>query len=366
MYTGFQLSQDLDKRVRQSAAAAYLSPARKNYFLRMAIVKVIEENYVQLARQKSVDEINGLIKTYQPFPVLNNKVLIKPLHILAISNNVPQSRYEITFDRPHNLDFVNNNSFELVFSNIQGVSISGLQTVTQGANDSTVYLSATPSGIHVANTGEATGEEWISDYYHLLAVESRHEHKLSTKIKSVTNNLYTDIVLGFDNNIRKGEKLRFQMVGAGGNWGDKYVNKLTPNKIRLYNDSELKIPFQVSGTFVPLGSIYRPLKRYCEPLLSDSKISHYGATPYFPLYQLSQNELKCYQSKDENDPNINQLQYVADYITTQAEIDITDNSKDLLQVYNMNMCNSIIEKAAELFFAVNTGSEDIQIVEAIK
>jgi hypothetical protein len=64
-------------------------------------------------------------------------------------------------------------------------------------------------------------------------------------------------------------------------------------------------------------------------------------------------------------PYITNTKYYVDYITVQANIDITDNTIDLLQTYNQEMCRMIIEKAALLFFATNTSTEDVQITETL-
>jgi hypothetical protein len=72
--------------------------------------------------------------------------------------------------------------------------------------------------------------------------------------------------------------------------------------------------------------------------------------------------LTCYSSDQNSNPFVVPINYYVDYITVQANIDITNDTIDLLQTYNQEMCRMIIEKAAAYFFAINTSAEDVQIL----
>lgn len=371
MYTGYQLSQDLDIRVRQTNSAAYFSPARKEYCLRMAIINLLEADYRSLTLQSSVDEISPLIKTYQSFTPYNNQVLLKPLHIVSIT--VSGGSYIITFDRPHNLDFTTVLTYSLQFRGIEGTlnmtNINGNQSCGAGATAyqlTVLFFGA--SGVHVANSGEAYSalDYWCSDYYHLLAVNNVCLKNLNLNIVSVKNVSYCDITIGV-NNIREKEYLKFSSFGGlTGLTGYKYVKRMGERVIRIYDDYNLTTPTVVTGTYTSGGIIERKHNRGCEPLVSEQKISYYQATELFPLYECNDNRLACYSSERNTNSLITNIQYFVDYITTSAEIDIDDDVIDILQTYNMQMCNKIIEKASEYFFAINTASEDIQITEVLQ
>ena len=369
MYTGLQLSKDLDIRVRQTNASAYFSPARKNYCLRMAIVSLLENNYKGMIKQKSVDEISPLIKTYTYYAPYNNQVLLKPLHITNIQNPLGNI-YVITFDRPHNFNF-SSGTVNITFSGVQGYS--GLNGLTFPAyagttpNKCFLNLSSPLTGTYVPNSGQVTGDSWIWDYYHLLAISVVTLKDLRVSLKIVKTSPSVELTIG-TNNIRTGEYLKFSGFGGltGLNDQFKYVKKIAERKIKLYEDSALTIPTIVTGTYTSGGKIERMHDRYCEPLTSDQKISAYQATELFPLYESNENRLVCYTSQQDVDPFITPVNYYVDYITVQADIDITNDTIDLLQTYNQEMCRMIIEKAAAYFFAFNTDTTDIQILPALQ
>lgn len=371
MYTGLQLSQDLDVRVRQTSAGSYLSPARKNYFLRMAVVKLLEDNYNSIAKQSSVDEISPLIKTYTPFTPYNEQVLLKPLHVSNIVNTTGNI-YRITFDRAHNFDFVNFPTISITFSGVAGGTYTTLNGNTysasvDGVSTTSCLITVTGlSGTYTLNTGESTGSYWLSDYYHLLATSLECLKNLNVTIVKVNTAGGCLITIG-TNNIRTGEYLKFSGFGGlTGLSGYKYVKKVGERQIRLYDDVGLTTQTTVTGTYTSGGIIERTHNEYCEPLLSDQKISAYQATEHFPLYESNENRLSCYSSDMNTNSYITNTKYYVDYITVQANIDIADNTTDLLQTYNQEMCRMIIEKAALLFFATNTSGEDVQITEVIK
>jgi len=372
LYTGLQLSRDLDVRVRQTNAASYMSAARKNYFLRMSVVKNLEQNYASISRQKSVDEISPLIKTYTPFAPYNEQVLLKPLHISNIVNTTGNT-YQVFFDRPHNFNFGLGN-VDITFSGVLGGTYTTLNNQVFGASDaltsvdtSVLITTAAPlSGTYTANSGQVVGDYWVSNYYHLLAVSLECLRNINATIVKVNISGGCLITLG-TNNIRNGEYLKFSGFGGlTGLSGYKYVKKVGERQIRLYNDVGLTTPVTVTGTYTNGGIIERTHNEYCEPLLSDQKISAYQATENFPLYESNENRLACYSSDVNTNPYITNTNYFVDYITTQAEIDITNDTTDLLQFYNQEMCRMIIEQAALLFFATNTSGEDVQLTEVIK
>lgn len=371
MYTGLQLSNDLDLRVRQTQAGAYLEPAKKEYLLRMAVVKMLEENYISVVKQKSVDEISPLIKTYTPFIPYNNQVLIKPLHISSIAN--PSGNiFQVVFDRPHNIDFATFTSVDITFSGVEGGTYDTLNGETYSATvDPNVPLSAVRitalglSGTPTPNTGEVTGDYWCSDYYHLLAISLECLKNTNTTIVSVNVAGGCLITLG-TNNIRSGERLKFSSFGGlTGLTGYKYVKKIGERKIRIYDDVNLTTQTTVTGTYTSGGIIERIHNEYCEYDISDTKIDSDQATEHFPLFDANGNRLRCYSSLMNTSSYITNIKYYVDYIVRQAAIDIEDNTTDLLQTYNQEMCRMIIERAALMFFAINTSVEDVQIAPVV-
>jgi len=372
LYTGLQLATDFAIRINQTRAAGFLSEAREKDCLRVGLIKAIEKRYQSITTQSSVDEISPLIKTYTPFYPYNNQVLLKPLHIVSIANP-SVNIYQIVFDRPHNIDFTTFPTVDIVFSGIEGGTYTILNgEVFSASADASLPLTAVRitalglSGTYTLNTGQATGDYWLSDYYHLLATSLECLVNLNISVKDIKLGAKCQITIG-TNNIRNKERLKFSGFGGlTGLTGFKYVHKIAERKIVIYDDINLTTPTVITGTYTSGGTIQRLHNEYCEPDVSDEKISPYPATPHFPLFDINSNRLRGYSSFMNTNSFITNTQYYVDYITVQSEIDIEDDTTDLLQVYNQEMCREIIEEAALLFFAINTSGEDVQITEVIQ
>lgn len=364
MYTGEQLSKDLLIRTRQTKSGAYFSEARQAMCIRMAIVKLLEAYSLNSANQPSVDGISKLVKTYEPYTPNNNQVLLKPL---AIINAVITSGTEltITFDRAHNLDL--SIPHDILIRNVQGTitPINGVtftSVVAAGTTTTLVVSQTGMSGTYTAG-GEAIGSDWLAEYYHLLAVGTKHREILPTVVLSV-NSAMSMLTIG-ENNIRT-ELMRFSnFVGMTGLSGNFYVKPIGERKIQLFTDEARTQRATFSGTYAGNGKIERIFDKYCEPLWSDQKIDSSEADCLFPLAETNNNRLRVYTSNMNLNQSITQLLYYVDYITVQAEIDTTNTTIDLLQTYNMEFINQIIEKAAEIFFAIQTSGEDVQISKAV-
>jgi len=235
---------------------------------------------------------------------------------------------------------------------------------------SSSVISVTVAGItgtHTAGTGQASSldNSWCSDYYHLLAISLECLKNLNVTIVKVNTYGTCLITLG-TNNIRQGERLKFSSFGGlTGLTGYKYVRIVSGRQLKVYDDINLTIPTTVTGTYTSGGIIERTHLEYCEYNESDQKIDSDQATEYFPLFDANSNRLRCYSSLMNTSPYLTNIKYYVDYIVKQAEIDIENDSYDLLQIYNQEMCRMIIEKAALMFFAINTDVEDVQISPAV-
>lgn len=335
----------------------------------MAVVNLLEENYKNVVKQKSVDEISPLIKTYDQYTPNNNQVLIKPLQITTVAL-ASGTTFNITFDRPHNLPIGWTGLIQV--SNIEGSStFSDLNGERTGAYVSASVISITVAsitGTHTAGTGQVSSldNSWCSDYYHLLSISLECLKNLNLTILKVNTAGVCLITLG-TNNIRQGERLKFSSFGGlTGLTGYKYVRVVKDRQIKIYDDVNLTIPTVVTGTYTSGGIIERTHNEYCEYDISDQKISSDPPTEHFPLFDTNSNRLRCYSSLRNENTYITNIKYYVDYIIKQAEIDIEDNAYDLLQIYNQEMCRLIIERAALMFFAINTDNDDVQIAQVIR
>lgn len=367
-YTGKNLYDDLKIRVYQGGAGAFLNTNRANYIIWTAIKELLEQDYNSIVKQSSTDEINKAVKVDKLYPVNNGKVLLKPL---VITNVVYQAvnTLRITFDRPHN--FQDNTSFNLTFLQINDPL--SYANVLNNTTRSCLYQSTFPMANNVvfatvaganastnyAGFGYAVSDSlWLHDYYHLLATALVGRVKVDTAIVSV--DISKDRITLKTNNIRTGEEISVSASGTNLNGSIKYyAKKIGNNVLELYSDQGLTTKVNITGTFTSGGLIQRYLECYAEPSPSDMKISPYEATNYFPLYQTSDNELLLQPSDWTG------LYAKVDYISTLAEVDVTNNTTDLLQAFNYNFIGKVIENAAAKFFAITSSPQDIQISNAI-
>ncbi len=369
MYTGANYLRDLRIRTNQGQAGQYLNTNRVNYCTKFAINSLLEKVYQNIISQKAVDNVSPLIKTYQSYIPVNNQVLLKPL---LITNVTIGTNAVITFDRVDNLEA----NTPIVVSGVVGVT--GINTTISTytiLSPTQITTTITTTGTYVAGTGQATCAGYIiSDYYHLLFVSSIHRAILNVKINTVIDVVSgTTLKIG-TNNIRQGEYLYFSdFTGlAGINGNSFYIKKINLNTIQLYQDAALRLPANITGSWTGQGYIWRTPStakvkgRGTKALISNAKWGYYGADEAFVLYEDNDNRLRVYTSERNTDTNIVQLEYLVDYITVQADIDITNTTYDLLQVYNMEMINMIIEMAADEFFAVVEDEEGVKLLPMVQ
>lgn len=365
MYTGLQLSTDFKIRINQSQASGYLNEAREADCLRVGLIKAIEKRYNSLSNQSSVDEISNLVKAYSPYTPNNNQVLLKPLQIVSVSL-ISGTTFSIVFDRLHNLPstwtglvLLENIEGTLLFSNINGSRT--------GTYVSSTSISVTVSGItgtHTSGSGQASSldNSWCSDYYHFLAAKVRVKKNTKVSITSFLNSNPAKTLVVGTNNFRTGELLNFASFGGlTGISGDRYIKKVGDFKIAIYDDVDLTIPTVITGGYTSGGIISRYYEKSVQPLYSDQEIDSFGATEIFPLYQVYTNKLVFYTSNMNADTSITQELYYLDYILTAAQIDTTNDTYDLLQLYNMTMINSIIEESALEFYKIVSNEVNVKI-----
>ena len=366
-YTGVDLYNSILFRTYQGRAGAYLNIDRANEIIRSGRVKLLEDDWKNIATQQAKDEISPLIKTGKTYTPNNNKVLLKPLIIVSVSIG---TNAVITFDRPHNLAA----NTPIVVSGVQGTSASVMNVTISSYTIPNAYAITTTidtTGLaYTSGTGKVISEGYlIDDYYHLLSIELYCKQKVSEVLKVTTNNVKTIITIPSSNNIRTGEYLYF--VGNDTDYEQyAYVKKTTYNTIQLFNDAALTSPITntLSTSFSIGWTISRFLSRYADPLNSDQKIDTYKSTAYFPLSEVTENQLsielyKPYQN--QLDTSVTQLNYIVDYVTTLPEIDLENNVYDIYQIHNANFYDRLIEYAALKFQAVTSSGEDVQITEVI-
>lgn len=383
-YTGVDFYNDLQIRTNQGSAAAFLSTDRANYFAKQAIISLVQDNYRSITEQSSVDEISPLIQTNKTFVPYNGKVLLKPLEIVNIEVGVTNTSFIITFNRPHNFDFVTYpTGVPIAIYDVVGTSIiSGLNNTAWVVKEDTInnnpnaVILEIPSTAGVYTSGgiavpdnitippidvNALGGNWVYDYYNYLSCKLEYTENLGLDILGVDNKFGQFVItIGANNNIRTGEYLDFTSFG-GLTIGKKYVKKIAYNKIKLYNDEKLKTKYVNANTYTSGGVITRTSKlRTAFPYPSDLKNDVYPPTPRYPLFETNENRLAIYPNE-----GITQTKYVLDYIKRFYEIDVTDNVTDIYYYYNALFCTKILERSAQLFYAMVSSGEDIQIENVI-
>lgn len=362
-YTGADLYRDLGIRTYQGGAGAYLSVSRGNYIVNSAIVNLLERTYPNISRQQNIDEISPCVKTDKAFTPNNRQVLLKPLVIADVTIG---SNPTVTFNREHNLIA---NTPIVISGSIGAGGLDG-EFSSYTINDAySIILSTTTTGSYVANSASAICSGYlIDDYYHLLAVQYKTRVNITEVLAKQTNSKQTILTVPSENNIRSGEYLHF--VGTDlENDRIKYVKKVAYNKIQLFNDSSLTIPYvNVEDGVCEAGwVISRYYNRYADPLNSDQKIDVYYSDYFYPLYQVNDNRLSIvpYTELGLEDSNVTDLMYVVDYIRTFPPIDLENDVYDIHQDFNAKFVDRLIEYATLKFQAMVSSGEDVQITEVI-
>lgn len=384
-YTGVDLYNDLQVRTNQGQAGAFLNIDRANYVVNSAIINQFEKVVSQLAIQRNTDEVSPCVKRDVPYTPYNSKVLLKPLAVASAKVTTLDNTVQLVFDRPHNLpaSFFGSSGLLLpiTVSGVIGVMANGYdnelnRTWTIDVSYINEYTLAffvdqltQPLNTTVIGKGQMTSEAWVSDYYHLLAIQYQSKVNLGLSIlDKVTNSNLTILTIPSNNNIRTGEYLYM----SGGIFDEDvfvYVEKVAYNKIKLYSDAELKYPIINANPqwYLPNWSIYRMYNRYADPLNPDQKVDVYKSNFYYPLYQSSDNNLsvEVYDKHKRIDTNVTPTSFVVDYVRTFPPIDLENNTYDIHQDFNAKFCDKIIEYAALKFQAFTSATEDAQLTEII-
>jgi hypothetical protein len=378
-YTGVDFYNDLQIRTNQGSAAAFLSTDRANYFAKQAIVSLVQENYRSITEQTSVDEISPLIQTNKTFVPNNGEVLLKPLDIVSgaavYNGGTFLTTLAITFNRPHLISVGSGQAVLMTpinllgtgdvayWQSLDGVAYEAVDEYTleiERFGDHTATL--TSGQYFISGTNDTISANYnVYDYYNYLSCKLEYTENLGLDILGIDNKLGKFVMtIGTNNNIRTGEYLNF--TGFGGlTIGNKYVKKIAYNKIKLYNDEKLKTPYVNANTYTSGGVITRTSTlRSALPYPSDFKNDVYQPTPRYPLFETNENRLKIYPNE-----GITQTKYVLDYIKQFYEIDVENNTTDLHYYYNALFCTKIIERSAQMFFAMVSSGEDIQIGNVI-
>jgi hypothetical protein len=366
-YTGVDLYNSILFRTYQGKAGAYLNIDRANEIIRSGRVKLLEDDWKNIATQQAKDEISPLIKTGKVYTPNNNKVLLKPLSISSISIG---TNTVITFNRPHNL--IANTT--IIVSGVQGTASSVMNDEINNYAVLDAYSITTTidtTGLtYTSGSGVAICEGYIvDDYYHLLTVQLNCKQKISEIISVTSNNVKTIVTLPASNNVRTGEYLYF--VGSDTDYEQYvYVKKTTYNTVQLFNDADLTSPItNIPNTSFLVGwTISRFLNRYADPLNSDQKIDTYNSTAYFPLSEVTENQITIetyLPYTNRIDTSVTQQSYTIDYVTLLPEIDLDNDVYDIYQIHNANFYDRLIEYAALKFQAVTSSGEDVQITEVI-
>lgn len=368
-YTGVDFLADLRKQVSQYTTE-FVSTAWGNYLAKQALFELIERNYAGIINQYRKDEISSLIKTNQVYPVLNNatplKVFAYPEFFLNVQSAGPPGVYFITFNTPHNLG----SGVDVVISGVQvATNSNGTYTYVTSFTGNNQYMVISPTVIHIrvataavigSSGGTLYGTNYITDYYHLLAVKTTFQDPTQYTITGASFATPIVVTVSNINNIRSGEKVIIS--GVGGNTGANgtfYVKKQLAKTFALYTDQNLTVPAPPAGAlYTSGGTITRVHEYYAKTYNSDQQIDVYGATPQFPQVGTTEWTLKYYPS-DKTCTSIS-----IDYIKKAALISTTDSVTDLSQLYNQSFLNDLVEYAAKAFFTIVQSPEDYQLIQS--
>jgi hypothetical protein len=365
-YTGVDFLADLRKQVSQYTTE-FVSTAWGNYLAKQSLFELIERNYAGIINQYRKDEISSLIKTNQVYPVINNSTPLKVFAYPEFYLNVgPPNVYQIDFTAPHNLG---SGASVVIAGVLVATNANGTFTYVTSLSGAGQYIVVNPTRIWIQVTGAAVtgssggtlaGTNYITDYYHLLAVKTTFQDPTPYSITGASFTSPIVITVRNVNNIRNGEKVIIS--GVGGNTGANgtfYAQRQLAKTFALYTDQNLTVASTPAGSlYTSGGTITRVHEYYAKTYNSDQQIDLFGATPQFPQVGTTEWTLKYYPS-DKTCSSIS-----IDYIKKAALISTTDAVTDLSQFYNQSFLNDLVEYSAKAFFTIVQSPEDFQLIQA--
>jgi len=363
VYYGSNFLADLRKQVSQYTTE-FVSVGWGNYLAKQALFELIEKNYHSIYTQARKDEINSLIKTAKPYPVQDNKTPLKPIYYPDFTISVTGVDYLITFDYPHELT----GDFDITFSGVDvGTNLNG--TFTFGSGDGTysipnsTQIVVNPIGVSApgASGGMFYAENYVYDYYHLLAVKTKFSELTKFTLSMATYTSPIVITVKEPNNLRSGELIEIAGVtGLTSANGQFYIKKLKSKTFALYLDEKLTTPsVPTPATYVSGGAISRIVKEWAKPYNSDQKIEFYKPNIYRPYVETAEWYLKYYPQNEECS------EIEIDYIKLAAKIDCADSTLvNLYNLYNQTFLNNLVVYAAKMFFTIVQSPQDYQLINS--
>ena len=282
--------------------SGYLDNTKANRLMRSALYSAVRSKFKDMSTQQLYDELSFLIKTKVGKTPASNKVLVAPLNVSAISiisSGGGISVLEFTTTNAHYLSA----SDTVYVSGVAGLSSSALINRSSGhvittASDYTfrIQLGSTTTGTYTVNTGTIYGDSYLTDYLHLMTIESTFVVPMSASVVSMSNASPVLMKLDEKTKLRTGCKIR--VSGATGNTSvntDCYVKQISGISYELYSDQALTTPISGNGAYTGGASVKWLYTRYCTPYFSDRKISSLGEPSYDnPKFEDTEKSIKIY------------------------------------------------------------------------
>ena len=314
-----------------------------------AFVYLSEEKYRNLDKQSTYDELSSHIKSGKKFTINNNQIYTVDLQIVRVQVQ-SFTIATITTHLPHNLQSGDN----INISNIPQVSgVNGDFPVLTTPTPNTFTIQSTFTGIGIFQVnGLLTGEKFISDYVHLLAVKVRIKNEIETgrlRIASAENGI---IRFNKISNLQTGQLVDISGVtGAIGINGVHYLKSLGSFKrFKLFQDEYLQVPSLqqselISGVSTRVAKIQ---EKYARQLVSDQKVSVFNKKISDPEYEIAEKLIKFHPR------NVPIMEITMDYITKggilpNKVIDVNDDITDLTLYYTEKFLVDLLDVAQKIF-----------------
>ena len=243
--TGLDLAKLFGDKIDEGYSD-YVNPTRKQRMFDTALIRSIEDIYMDMDSQKERDELSAITVLDKNITINSNTFRTRAFAITGVAYNGTVATF--TLAPNHNLQA--GDSFTV--SDVAGlVGANGVYTLT--ASTASTITGADPgiSGTYTAGTGKVVTSKMLEDYLHLLAMRCRmYVGRKGTKIDTVVTGTVTRMTTFRPNSLRTGDEVRLDnVVGVVGLPPTGYIMAMNMFTFDLYSDVNLTVPIPTSGSY---------------------------------------------------------------------------------------------------------------------
>ncbi len=339
--TGYDLARLFGDKIDEGYSD-YVNPVRKQRMFDAALIRTVEDVYMDMDSQKERDELSAITVLDQTLTINSNTFRTQPFAVVGVT--FTGLIVTFTLNPEHNINVGDTFTVENV-EGVTGVNITYTATATTA--NTVVAVDPGLAGTYTANSGRVTTSKMLSDYFHLLAIKCRmYKSDGGSTVDGWVTGTPSHFTTYRPNPFRDGDEVKLtNIVGITGAPDTAYVERINPFRLDLYQDENLTIPLTTSGTYSGGGKarkIHNKVATYQTPdeQISDTTIP----TIRFPKVRQSRGYFNIYPTSHICDS------VKVDYIRIpDIKIEVEDETLDLYNYYSPKFLERVVDEAVKEF-----------------